>query len=123
MYHLFMTTSRFFGEKTLLDLSGLYLGLLESVEQIDRSKGKETALQRLQYLEGKIGILEKNNFHLWSVEEYFGIKPKEYLDSMKAMIEKVVSGNYHKKDLVDEIERARDTIMPIIQRAQVGYAH
>ena len=107
----------------MLDLSGLYLGLLESVEQIDRSKGKETALQRLQYLEGKIGILEKNNFHLWSVEEYFGIKPKEYLDSMKAMIEKVVSGNYHKKDLVDEIERARDTIMPIIQRAQVGYAH
>jgi len=75
-----MTTSYLLGHKTLLDISGMYLGLQQAI--YERTHGKsEESLWRVDWIDKRLKEIE--GFGLLSIEEYFHHDTKKWVDEIR----------------------------------------
>ena len=99
-----MTTSRFKAHRTLLDLSGMNLGLWEAIELRTQKKYKESR-ELTERVRGRVTKLKKENWGLESIREYLKFDPDRYLESINKIANRLKTGRYSAKKLIEEIDR------------------
>ena len=99
-----MTTSRFKDHRTLLDLSGMNLGLWEAIELRTQKKYKESR-ELTERVRGRVTKLKKENWGLESIREYLKFDPDRYLESINKIANRLKTGRYSAKKLIEEIDR------------------